>query len=58
MTASKMPPVPPGNRGPQGATDDRAAKDEKLISQENANVDQTGDRANIKQNTSNVQDKR
>ena len=59
MTHKKMPPVPKANRSPKGTGSDPDTK--KLATEktpETKNVNQTGDRANIRQNTSNVQDKR
>jgi hypothetical protein len=58
MTHEKMPPVPKENRSPKGTGSDPDPKHDKPKSKEPKNVDQTGERANIRQNTSNVQDKR
>jgi hypothetical protein len=59
MTKHKhMPPVPPANRSPKGTGSDPDANPDNPATEEAENVDQQGDRANVRQNTSNVQDKR
>jgi hypothetical protein len=58
MTREKMPPVPKANRSPKGTGSDPDPKDDKQKPKEPKNVDQNGERANVRQNTSNVQDKR
>lgn len=55
--SAKTPPVPPHNKSPQDTGRKPNAKPEPMKSKD-TDVDQVGDRANIKQNTSNVQDKR
>jgi len=49
---SKMPPVPPANRSPKGPGDEgRAPQDApELHRKRETNIEQEGDRANVKQN--------
>jgi|KBSMisStandDraft_5_1062788.scaffolds.fasta_scaffold5680685_1 hypothetical protein len=51
--AKQQPPVPPANRSPKGPGDDsRKPKDDaKLHEKREQNIEQQGDRANVKQNT-------
>lgn len=50
---SKQPPVPPANRSPKGPGDQgQAPKDDAELHQnKDKNIEQQGDRANVKQNT-------
>jgi hypothetical protein len=50
---SKPQPVPPANRSPKGPGDDgRKPKDDaELHRKDEQNIEQQGDRANVKQNT-------
>ena len=60
MPRKKKPPVPEANRSPKGPGSDPDVTMNDPLSEgfENENVEQTGDRGNIRQNTSNQQDKR
>ena len=51
--AKQLPPVPPANRSPKGPGDgSRKPKDDvKLHEKREQNIEQQGDRANVKQNT-------
>jgi hypothetical protein len=51
---SHMPPVPPANRSKKGVGGDTATpQDTSLKHPEPQNIDEQGDTANIKQNTTN-----
>ena len=55
----KTPPVPPQNKSPKGTGSDPNAKVDNPVSEEEpVNIDQVGGRANVRQNTSNQQNKR
>jgi hypothetical protein len=58
MERKRMPPVPEKNRSPKGPGSDPDTKRDDPAAEEADNVDQVGERANIRQNTSNQQDKR
>ena len=59
MTKSKKaPPKPRENRSPYGIGGEPDAQIDDPVGEQPDNVNQVGDRANIRQNTSNVQDKR
>jgi hypothetical protein len=52
--AKNFPPVPPGNRSSKGKPDDKAEpRDDEMPQQPEQNVEQQGQRANIRQNTKN-----
>ena len=52
------PPVPPENRSPKGRGGDPDTKRDNPPSQDTENIDQTGERGNIRQNTTHQQPKR
>jgi len=58
MERKRMPPVPEKNRSPKGTGSDPNARPDDPAPEDRENIDQVGDRANIRQNTSNQQDKR
>jgi hypothetical protein len=58
MEHKRMPPVPEKNRTPKGPGGDPDASVDDRVSEAPENIDQVGERANIRQNTSNQQDKR
>jgi hypothetical protein len=58
MRQKRMPPVPEKNRSPKGTGSDPDSALDNAESQDPENIDQVGDPANVRQNTSNQQDKR
>ena len=50
---TKKPPVPPANRSPKGSAKDPEIKRDNPAAKEPENIDQVGDRANVRQNTTN-----
>jgi hypothetical protein len=58
MERKRMPPVPAKNRSPKGPGSDPDAKPDDPVAEDPDNIDQVGERGNIRQNTSNQQDKR
>jgi hypothetical protein len=58
MDKKRMPPAPKDQRSTKGTGSDPDAKIDDPVSQDPKNIDQTGDRGNVRQNTSNQQDKR
>jgi hypothetical protein len=56
MDQKHMPPIPPKNRSPKGAGSE--PKLDNPVSEEPENIDQVGDRGNVRQNTSNQQKNR
>jgi hypothetical protein len=58
MERKRMPPVPEKNRSPKGPGSDPDASVDERVSEDPENIDQVGERGNIRQNTSNQQDKR
>jgi hypothetical protein len=50
---TKSPPVPPANRSPKGSGDAgrKPQDDTELQQKRDKNIEQQGDRANVKQNT-------
>jgi hypothetical protein len=58
MERKRMPPVPEKNRSPKGPGRDPDASVDERVSEDPENIDQVGERGNIRQNTSNQQDKR
>jgi hypothetical protein len=58
MDRKRMPPVPEKNRSPKGPGSDPDTNVDDPVSESPENIDQVGERGNIRQNTSNQQDKR
>ena len=58
MDRKRMPTVPEKNRSPKGPGSDPDANVDDPVSESPENIDQVGERGNIRQNTSNQQDKR
>jgi hypothetical protein len=50
---SKMPPVPPANRSPKGPGDEHKVERDTKGDERPENLDQQGERGNIRQNTTN-----
>jgi hypothetical protein len=58
MPRQRSPRVPPETRSRKSVGSDPDTKVDDRISQDAANIDQVGDRGNIRQNTSNQPDQR
>ena len=58
MDRKRMPPVPEKNRSPKGPGSDPDRTVDDPVSESPENIDQVGEHGNIRQNTSNQQDKR
>ena len=61
MDQKRMPPIPPASRSPKGPGSEPKVNDAKIddpVSEDAKNTDEVGDRANVRQNTSNQQDNR
>jgi hypothetical protein len=59
MEKKRMPPVPPASRstkGPRSDPDD--AKLDNPVAEDAENIDEVGDRANVRQNSTNQQHNR
>jgi hypothetical protein len=53
-----MPPVPPASRSTKGPGSDPDAKLDNPVAEDAENIDEVGDRANVRQNTTNQQHNR
>jgi hypothetical protein len=58
MEKKRMPPVPPASRSTKGPGSDPDAKLDNPVAEDAENIDEVGDRANVRQNTTNQQHNR
>ena len=54
MSRSHMPPIPPANRSPKGVAGGAVTKKGETAKDEAKNTAETGETANIRQNTTNA----